>query len=225
MSLSDPGLHAAPVRSTVGIPVSHAYIPGVNSDKQTPDMQHAKLLLRARIREELIKLSPEAKTAAAARMRTLIQSQAAWRYAGNILLFAPLPDEPDLWPLIAAALAAKKRVMLPRFDSLSGHYVPAEVCDVEHDIQTGRFGIREPTTACAEVSLNRLDSVLVPGVAFDVRGGRLGRGKGFYDRLLAGVRGTKCGVAFDEQIVDAVPVGPQDIRLNSILTPTRWIET
>ncbi|MBP9903534.1 MAG: 5-formyltetrahydrofolate cyclo-ligase, partial [Verrucomicrobia bacterium] len=73
--------------------------------------------------------------------------------------------------------------------------------------------------------LNRLDLVLVPGVAFDPRGGRLGRGQGYYDRLLAGVRGTKCGVAFDEQIVDAVPVGPLDIRLNCILTPTRWIET
>jgi 5-formyltetrahydrofolate cyclo-ligase len=65
---------------------------------------------------------------------------------------------------------------------------------------------------------------LVPGVAFDVRGGRLGRGRGFYDRLLAGVSGAKCGVAFDEQIVDAVPAGPLDIRLNCILTPTRWIE-
>ena len=188
-------------------------------------MQHAKLLLRTRIREELIKLSPEAKAAASAQIRSLIQSQAAWLNAGTILLFAPLSDEPDLWPLMAAALAAKKRVMLPRFDSLTGYYVAAELRDIEHDIQTGMFGIREPTTACPEVLLNRLDLVLVPGVAFDVRGGRLGRGKGFYDRLLAGVRGMKSGVAFDEQIVDAVPVGPQDIRLNSILTPTRWIET
>jgi 5-formyltetrahydrofolate cyclo-ligase len=73
--------------------------------------------------------------------------------------------------------------------------------------------------------LNRLDLVLVPGVAFDARGGRLGRGKGFYDRLLSAVNGTKCGVAFDEQIVDAVPVGPLDVLVNCILTPTRWIET
>ena len=85
--------------------------------------------------------------------------------------------------------------------------------------------MREPAAHCAEVPLNRLDLVLVPGVAFDARGGRLGRGKGFYDRLLAAVRGTKCGVAFDEQIVDAVPNGPLDIRLNCILTPTRLIET
>jgi 5-formyltetrahydrofolate cyclo-ligase len=66
--------------------------------------------------------------------------------------------------------------------------------------------------------------VLVPGVAFDSHGRRLGRGKGFYDQLLAFVRGTKCGVAFDEQIVPEIPIEPHDVRLNCILTPTRWIE-
>jgi 5-formyltetrahydrofolate cyclo-ligase len=66
--------------------------------------------------------------------------------------------------------------------------------------------------------------ILVPGVAFDLRGYRLGRGKGFYDQLLAAVRGPTCGVGFDEQIVDAVPVEPHDVRLSCLLTPTRWIE-
>ena len=60
--------------------------------------------------------------------------------------------------------------------------------------------------------------------AIDGSGTRLGRGKGYYDRLLAAVRGTKCGVAFDEQIVGAIPVGPLDIRVNCIVTPTRWVE-
>ena len=74
------------------------------------------------------------------------------------------------------------------------------------------------------VSLNRLDFILVPGVAFDLHGRRLGRGRGYYDILLAKVRGTTCGVAFDEQIVREVPVEPHDSDVNCILTPTRWIE-
>ena len=69
----------------------------------------------------------------------------------------------------------------------------------------------------------RLDLILVPGVAFDPGGHRLGRGKGFYDRLLAGMRGTKCGVALEEQIVAAIPVEPLDVRMNFILTPTRVV--
>ena len=119
-----------------------------------------------------------------------IQSQTTWRNAQAVLLFGPLPDEPDLWPLIALALADKKRVALPRFHSTGGIYIAAEVRDPASDIQTGKFGIREPRQTCVEFSLNRLDLALVPGVAFDARGGRLGRGNGFYDRLLAGMHGT-----------------------------------
>jgi 5-formyltetrahydrofolate cyclo-ligase len=76
----------------------------------------------------------------------------------------------------------------------------------------------------ASAPLNRLDFILVPGVAFDLHGRRLGRGRGFYDQLLANVRGRTCGVAFDEQIVRDVPIEPHDVSLNCILTPTRWVE-
>jgi 5-formyltetrahydrofolate cyclo-ligase len=105
-----------------------------------------------------------------------------------------------------------------------GVYVACEIKSAEKDILSGRFGIREPGEWCGEIELNRLDFTLVPGVAFDLQGRRLGRGKGFYDRMLAAVRGTTCGVAFDEQIVEEVPVEPHDTRVNCILTPTRWIE-
>jgi 5-formyltetrahydrofolate cyclo-ligase len=105
----------------------------------------------------------------------------------------------------------------------SGRYVVCEIRDADKDILSGQFGIREPVAACAELTLNRLDLILVPGVAFDLHGRRLGRGKGFYDRLLAVVRGTTCGAAFDEQIVGEIPVEPHDVHLNCILTPTRWI--
>jgi 5-formyltetrahydrofolate cyclo-ligase len=68
---------------------------------------------------------------------------------------------------------------------------------------------------------NRLDFAIVPGVAFTLEGRRVGRGKGHYDRLLSSVGGVKCGVAFDEQIVEAIPVEPHDVRMDWIVTPTR----
>jgi 5-formyltetrahydrofolate cyclo-ligase len=74
------------------------------------------------------------------------------------------------------------------------------------------------------IALNRLDLALVPGVGFDADGRRLGRGRGHYDRLLAQVAGTKCGVAFDEQMAPEIPVAPHDVILNRIVTPTRWLE-
>jgi 5-formyltetrahydrofolate cyclo-ligase len=63
---------------------------------------------------------------------------------------------------------------------------------------------------------------MVPGIGFSLNGCRLGRGKGYFDRLLSGVSGWKCGVAFDWQVTVEIPAEEHDIRLNSIVTPTRW---
>ena len=133
-----------------------------------------------------------------------------------------MPAEPDIWPLLAGALAAGKTAALPRFQPAIKNYIAGRVQNPQTDIVTGEFGIREPGAHCQELPPGRFDLVLVPGLAFDLRGGRLGRGKGFYDRLLSEVRGVKCGVAFDEQVASEVPAGPGDIQLDCILTPTRW---
>lgn len=140
------------------------------------------------------------------------------------MLFASMHSEPDIWPLINEALSAGKTVALPRFCPATQTYEAGCIRDLDTDLQRGKLGIREPGPHCPTFALNRLDLVLVPGVAFDPHGRRLGRGKGYYDRLLAEVRGVKCGVAFDEQIVPEVPVGPHDAPLNCIVTPTRWLE-
>jgi 5-formyltetrahydrofolate cyclo-ligase len=185
----------------------------------------SKQALRALARARVAGLSSEYRAAAAAQAVVSLASRPEWARASSVLLFAPLPDELDAWPLVELALMAGKTVALPAFVPGINSYVARQIVEVAGDVIAGKFGVREPADACIEVPLNQLDLVLVPGIAFDARGGRLVRGKGFYDRLLAGVRGAKCGVAFDEQLVDAVPVGPHDIRLNCILTPTRWIET
>ena len=187
-------------------------------------MKEAKAALRRQIASDLAKISAAERLAASAQARALLENQRAWRQATVVLLFAPLPAELDIWPLLAGIIAAGKVASLPRFVAETGRYTACRVQDPERDVRPGRFGIREPNPLCPEVPLNRLDFVLAPGVAFDLHGRRLGRGKGFYDQLLAGVRGTTCGVAYDEQIVREVPVESHDVYLNCILTPTRWIE-
>lgn len=188
-------------------------------------LDQGKAALRANIRAEIRKLSPFSRIQASSMICVRLAQQEVWKGARSITFFAPMPDEPDIWPLISQASISGKAVALPRFSRATQSYIVCRVENLQTDIQIGAFGIREPKEGCPEVALNRLDLVLVPGVAFDPHGRRLGRGKGFYDRLLAGFGGRKCGVAFDEQIVGEVPAGPQDIRLNCILTPTRWIET
>ena len=195
------------------------------SERGQVDSQSTKTALRATIRARLSEMPAAARVAASHSICAILKQQRVWRSANTILFFAPLPSEPDVWPLLRDALLGDKTVALPRFSTRTHDYTAAIVKNPESELRSGQFGIREPGVPCPEIALNRLDLVLVPGVAFDARGRRLGRGKGFYDRLLSAVKGTKCGVAFDEQIVEAVPVVPSDVLVNCILTPTRWIET
>ena len=188
-------------------------------------LDSAKADLREQVRERLKALSPQQREVASLQICSRLRQQQIWKSARSILFFAPLPAEPDVWPLLEEAVLADKTVALLRFSSPTQSYQAAVVQNLQADLQPGQFGIREPSASCAEFPLNRLDLVLVPGVAFQANGCRLGRGKGFYDRLLAAVRGRKCGVAFDEQIVSAIPAGPLDMGVNCIVTPTRWIET
>jgi len=169
-------------------------------------------------------MAPAARAQAAAQARALLEKQTRWQAAKTILFFAPHREELDVWPLLESALALGKTIVLPRFDAAANGYVSCQIKNLVTDITPGQFGIREPRSSCAVVPLNWLDFVLVPGVAFDLHGRRLGRGQGYYDQILPAVRGTTCGVAFDEQIVSEVPVGPHDVSFGCLLTPTRWVE-
>jgi 5-formyltetrahydrofolate cyclo-ligase len=181
-----------------------------------------KAVLRAQVRGELKKMSGAERIAASLQACARLEQQTLWKSAQSILFYAPLVDELDIWKLLVDSVAVGKTVLLPRFHLEHGHYEACEIKDVARDIQIGKFGVREPAPTCSRISLNRLDLILVPGIAFDLNGHRLGRGKGFYDRLLAVLQGSTCGVAFDQQIVSRIPVEPHDIRLSCILTPTRW---
>ena len=188
----------------------------------TTPLAEAKAALRETVRARLQAIAPEQRAADSVRLCARLQSAELWSAAQAILFFAPLPDEPDVWPLLEFALRENRLVALPAYDAARQEYLARRVRDLAADVRPGRYGVPEPGTDCPVVPLNQLDLVLVPGVAFDLNGGRLGRGKGFYDRLLSSVRGATCGVAYDEQLVASVPVEPHDIRLNHILTPTRW---
>jgi 5-formyltetrahydrofolate cyclo-ligase len=146
------------------------------------------------------------------------------RSARTILFFAPLPGEMDLWPLLEESVSAGKMVALPWFDPATQTYLARRVENPACEIVAGKFGVREPAPGCVEIPLQKIDLVLVPGVAFDLSGNRLGRGKGFYDRLLAKISGVKCGVGYDFQLLEKIPAEPHDAKVNFILTPTRCVK-
>jgi len=187
-------------------------------------LNEQKAILRKEIRTVLQKISPAMRLSASAQIRTRLKEQPFWRDAASILFFAPIPDEVDVWPLLEETLAGGKIIALPRFDPGSNDYLACRVQNPQNEIGPGQYGIREPVAGCPEIPLERLGLILVPGVAFDPQGHRLGRGRGYYDRLLPEILGIKCGVAFDEQMVPKVPADRHDMRMDFILTPTQCVK-
>jgi len=183
-----------------------------------------KQALRQELRTRYKLLPATDRANASSLLCSRIKELEFWHKAQSVLFYVPLPDEPDIRSLMAEVLNAGKVITLPRFMKEEGQYAAARIGDYDKDVKPGKFDIIEPRTRCALYPLNQLDLVLVPGVAFDVNGYRLGRGKGFYDRLLAQVKGVKCGIAFDWQVAPQIPAEPHDVRLNCVLTPTRWLE-
>ena len=143
--------------------------------------------------------------------------------AHTILFFAPLPDELDVWPMLEMSLALGENCALPFFDAENNTYGAKLLKTLATDIVIGKFGVREPAANCAEIPLNRFDLLLVPGMAFDLYGHRLGRGQGFYDRILAEASGINCGVAYDFQLLELIPTEAHDAKVDFIFTPSRGV--
>jgi 5-formyltetrahydrofolate cyclo-ligase len=187
----------------------------------TPAIQ-VKQQIRAEAKRRIARLDRDHIQQSSKEARARLEANPDWKNASVILGYSATGHELDLWPALAAARARGGSIALPRYDSLSGTYGAALVPEELSNLTKAGFGILEPPLDAPAVPLNRLDFVMVPGLAFDPWGRRLGRGKGYYDRLLVQSSGIKCGVALDEQIVEEIPEEPHDIRMNLILTPTRW---
>ncbi len=182
-----------------------------------------KQTLRREIRTRLRALTPATHAEASLVICELAANLPAFSQSRCVALFAPLPSEPDIHPLIEEAWAEGKRVVLPLMIKqgptpvLDWH----EVTSWDDVIVPGPFGLREPEPLrCPRVPIAELDCVFVPGIAFDSQGHRLGRGGGFYDTFLAQAPATlpAIGLFFSAQKVPSVPREPHDQSLRTILT-------
>ncbi len=142
---------------------------------------------------------------------------------GYLLGYAPMLDEPDLSPFLRRWVAEGGRLALPVW--LGGqHMLLREVGNLDTQLRPGRGGILEPVPECPEANKDELDLVITPGRFFSERLERLGRGSGCYDQLFR-MRGMRSlGVAYDFQVVPALPVDGNDMPVDALLTPTRLIE-
>jgi 5-formyltetrahydrofolate cyclo-ligase len=167
-----------------------------------------KQSLRARMRSVLAGMTIAQRAEASQAIRNHLESSALWMAAQRIIGFQPMASEP-LW--IAEEFPAKTLA----FPRLRNEEIEPVIAQEHGDFAPGQFGIHEPS---GNVLMERPDLILVPGLAFDRQGGRLGRGKGYYDRFLVRMTAKKIGVCFACQLVEDVPLESHDHPLDGVVT-------
>jgi 5-formyltetrahydrofolate cyclo-ligase len=183
----------------------------------------AKETLRRDMRNRLREMSPALRAEASLVICQTAANLPAFLKSRCVALFAPLPSEPDIHPLIEEAWAQGKRVVLPLMikHGTKPELVWHEVKNWDDVVVPGPFGLREPDPLrCPRVRLAEINCAFVPGVAFDEEGFRLGRGGGFYDSFLSvAPKVLSCvGLMFNAQKVSDVPREPHDQALRSVIT-------
>jgi 5-formyltetrahydrofolate cyclo-ligase len=185
---------------------------GNGADKAAP---YEKVALRRRLLAARAALSVAAREAAAAAVAERLLALPEVAAARVVAAYVGTGTELPTLPLLAALRQRGAVVLLPVLlddGALAWGAYDGALVD-------GRRGLREPPAAGADLA--RADVVVVPGVAYDAAGNRLGRGGGSYDRALTFVTAPVVGLALDDEVVDAVPVEPHDRRVDVVVTPTR----
>lgn len=188
-------------------------------------MRKTKEAVRRSMRERLREFAPALHAEASLLICQTAVHLPAFEQARCVALFAPLPSEPDVRLLAEEAWAEEKRVVLPLMikhadgPQLDWH----EVAGWDDLTMAGPFGLREPDPLrCPRVCLAEIDCAFVPGMAFDQRGVRLGRGGGFYDYFLnrAPASLVRFGMMFECQRTENLPHEPHDHALPAVITET-----
>ncbi len=139
-----------------------------------------------------------------------LQTLELFQTAKTVGTYMPLPDEVDISPLFQTL---EKQFYIPAFDAAIGSY---RLAQLSKEFNVGKFGILEPVSPV--FAPEKLDLIIVPGIAFDRAGHRIGRGGGFYDRLLPQYHAVRVGACFDFQCLETVPAEPHDCRMDVVVS-------
>ncbi len=179
----------------------------------------SKPAIRRLLREKLALMTPAERHVKSLASCGLIAGTAEFSQARVVMLYLSTPEEVDTASLALRCWQAGKTVVVPKVSWDQRRMLPVEITSLQNGLTSTGPGIREPI-AGKPIPLDLLDLVIVPGLGFTASGFRIGRGMGFYDRFLAqsDFIGRACGLAFEEQVVEQIPVLDHDIPLSMLVT-------
>ncbi|KAA6343003.1 5-formyltetrahydrofolate cyclo-ligase [termite gut metagenome] len=178
-------------------------------------METRKNELRKLITEKKLQCCDSTLQAQSADILRQLETHIVFKEAHTVLLFHSLKDEPDTHAFIEK-WSGTKVILLP---VVCGESLELRVYSNHQSLSAGTYGIDEPSGE-AFTDYASIDLAVIPGVAFDRFGNRLGRGKGYYDKLLPHLSAHKIGIGFSFQLVEEVPARELDVRMDEVITPS-----
>jgi 5-formyltetrahydrofolate cyclo-ligase len=178
-----------------------------------------KLQLRNDLKARLMAMSVGARSEKSKlACRNLVETQQFQRSA-VVMIYLSLPHEVDTAAIILSAWQHGKTVAVPKISWQQRHMIPVVINSLDTGFATEVGGLRNPITGLP-MPIEDIDLVVAPGLGFDRRGDRIGRGGSYYDRFFVnkGLCAVKCGLAFEEQVVENVPVDEHDVRMDMLVT-------
>lgn len=191
------------------------------SDDDLMAIEKAAIRMRARAARRA--LTPEMRLQGSMAIAERVLALPEMQGVGAVLLYGASPEEVETLPVEDALRERGVRIAYPKVvesGQLELHWV-----EDRYHLERGSFGLLEPGADAACALSAELDAIIVPGVAFDAEGRRMGYGGGYYDVLLSGqCAGVPAiGVAFDEQMVERIPCDVHDQHMDVVVTPTRTL--
>ncbi|MBR5913067.1 MAG: 5-formyltetrahydrofolate cyclo-ligase [Selenomonadaceae bacterium] len=179
-----------------------------------------KKLLRREMNTRLANLSVEERVNLSRAVVEKFLAHPIYQNSKVIMAYLSTSEEIQLQEFLLIALADKKILAVP---FIEGREMYAAMLPSLNELEVGAYGILTVKSDCRKIiDAAKIDGVITPGLAFDVHGGRLGKGGGFYDKFLSrAINAKKVALAYDFQIVDEVPMEPHDLTVDFFITPTK----
>jgi 5-formyltetrahydrofolate cyclo-ligase len=183
-------------------------------------VEQKKKQIRNQIRQLLKTQEEEDRLRKSSLILDKLMATPEFQASKTILFYASFGGEVETFAMMKKAMALGKRVALPLILKDQRGMIPKLINNLEEDLENGPYGIRQPRAmAAGDLRAGELDLAIVPGLAFDRKGNRLGRGAGYYDRFLASLPRDipSIGLGFDFQLRDDLPVSGHDVPLSRII--------
>jgi 5-formyltetrahydrofolate cyclo-ligase len=189
--------------------------------KLTKSVKDCKTITRKEVLSRLRQQDKNESAAKSDKIKRRLFKEEHFKQAKAIMCYVSKSYEVDTRAIIEEALKLGKRLIVPVTKTQEKTLIPSEISDPEKDLEKGAFGICEPKKDCMKtVDLKDIDLVIVPGIAFDRKGNRIGHGQGYFDRFLSNLprKIPTIGLAFKLQLVKRINTLPWDVPVTKLIT-------